>query len=170
MSEENTAETEGSRAFEGRVFARFDAVDNRLDIMDMRIEKLENKQYDTRPIWEQVLGRLDSMDARMDSFDGRFEAINGQFDAINGQLVAINGRFEEINGHFEAINGQFKGVNTRFDSIDARFAQLDINLDDGFRGIERKMDVLNQYFLDARADQRYLDRRLEKLEEKTKDL
>ena len=149
MSEENTAETNGSRSFEERVFARFDAVDNRLDLMHVRIEKLENNQYDTRPIWEQVLGRLDSMDARMDSFDGRFEAIKGEF---------------------EAVNTRFDSINTRFDSIDARSTQLDINLDDGFRGIERKMDVLNQYFLEARADQRYLDRRLEKLEEKTKDL
>jgi hypothetical protein len=53
MSEDRTAETNGSKSFEERVFARFDAMDDRFSRMDepfdrveKRFEVLESKQYD----------------------------------------------------------------------------------------------------------------------------
>jgi hypothetical protein len=55
MSEDRTMETSDPRSFEERVFARFDAIDERLNDVDARLEKLEAKQYDTKPIWEQAL-------------------------------------------------------------------------------------------------------------------
>ena len=123
MSEDKTKNMNDSRSFEERVFARFDAVDERFQRiegnLEIRIRKLESRQYDTKPIWEQV-------------------------------LVAL------------------AEINTRLDKMDARFDKQDTVLDNGFRSVERKMDVLNKYFLETRADQRYLDDRLEKLESQSK--
>ena len=126
MSEDKTKEMNGPRSCEERVFARFDTVDERFERIEgrlvnveIRISKLEERQYDTKPIWEQVLA----------------------------EIVEIN---------------------TRLDKMDARFDKQDAELANGFRSIERKMDVLNKYFLETRADQRYLDDRLEKLESQSK--
>jgi len=55
MSENSTAEINGSKSFETRVFARFDAVGRRFDGVEVRIERLEMKQLDTKPIWERAL-------------------------------------------------------------------------------------------------------------------
>jgi chromosome segregation ATPase len=65
MSEETTQNLPDGRSFEERVFARFDAIDTSLrelytgmrDI-DARIQVLEARAYDTKPIWEQALKEI----------------------------------------------------------------------------------------------------------------
>jgi hypothetical protein len=58
MSDETTKNMNGGRSFEERVFARFDALDFNLKDLDVRLQKLEAKQYDTKPIWEQALKEI----------------------------------------------------------------------------------------------------------------
>ncbi|HKP38013.1 MAG TPA: hypothetical protein VJT71_14240 [Pyrinomonadaceae bacterium] len=48
MNDEQTKDLKGKKSFEERVFGRFDA-------MDQRLEKLEARSYDTKPIWEQAV-------------------------------------------------------------------------------------------------------------------
>jgi hypothetical protein len=55
MSEELTQNMPDGRSFEERVFARFDAIEARLSNMDTRLSVLEQKAYDTKPIWENGL-------------------------------------------------------------------------------------------------------------------
>ena len=119
MSEDKTKEMNDSKSFEERVFERFERIEGRLISVEIKISKLEERQYDTRPIWEQVLAAIAE-------------------------------------------------INTRLDKMDARLDKQGAVLDTGFRSMERKMDVLNKYFLETRADQRYLDDRLEKLESQAK--
>ena len=151
MSEDKTKNMNDSRSFEERVFARFDAVDERFQRiegnLEIRIRKLEARQYDTKPIWEQVLVALAEINSRLDKMDVRFDGIDARLDKMDAR---------------------FDGVDARLDKVDARFDKQDTVLDNGFRSVERKMDVLNKYFLDTRADQRYLDDRLEKLESQSK--
>ena len=58
MSNEDTQNINGSRSFEERVFARFDALDSTLKDLDSRLQVLEAKSYDTKPIWEQALKEI----------------------------------------------------------------------------------------------------------------
>ena len=58
MSEEITRDIPEGGSFEQRVFARFDAVDAQLHEMDSRLRVLEQKSYDTKPIWEQALREI----------------------------------------------------------------------------------------------------------------
>ena len=58
MSEETTHNLPDGRSFEERVFARFDAIDAALRDMDARLQALEARAYDTKPIWEQALKEI----------------------------------------------------------------------------------------------------------------
>jgi hypothetical protein len=129
MSEDKTKEMNGSKSFEERVFERFERIEGRLVNVEIKISKLEERQYDTKPIWEQVLVAIAEINSRLASMDGRFDA-----------------------------------MDARFDRVDSRFDKLETDMDDGFRRVARKMEVLNDSFLEMQADQRYLDRRLEKIE------
>ena len=129
MSEDKTKEMNGSKSFEERVFERFERIEGRLVNVEIKISKLEERQYDTKPIWEQVLAAIAEINSRLASMDARFD-----------------------------------GIDARFDRVDSRFDKLETDMDDGFRRVARKMEVLNDSFLEMQADQRYLDRRLEKIE------
>ncbi len=58
MSEEKTQHIPDPRSFEDRVFARFDALDATLKDFDARLQSLEAKAYDTKPIWERALKEI----------------------------------------------------------------------------------------------------------------
>ena len=143
MSEDKTKEMNGSKSFEERVFERFERIEGRLVNVEIKISKLEERQYDTKPIWEQALAAIAEINSRLASMDARFDAIDARFDAIDAR---------------------FDAIDARFDRVDSRFDKLETDMDDGFRRVARKMEVLNDSFLEMQADQRYLDRRLEKIE------
>ena len=144
MGENTTEAINDSRSFEERVFARFDAVDRRFDAIEIRIERLEMKQLDTKPIWERALVAIEETNAAM----------------RNGFAIV---------GHaIDQINARLDSMDKRFDGIDARFEALSTELNDGFRGVEGKIEVLNQYLLEFRADQLYVDKRLQKIESGSK--
>jgi len=144
MGENTTEAINDSRSFEERVFARFDAVDRRFDAIEIRIERLEMKQLDTKPIWERALVAIEETNAAM----------------RNGFAIV---------GHaIDQINARLDSMDKRFDGVDARFEALSTELNDGFRGVEGKIEVLNQYLLEFRADQLYVDKRLQKIESGSK--
>ncbi len=73
MSEERTKDLSDSRSFEERVFARFDAMEARLDKMEARSEarfdaierrlsavedEISKQALDTKPIWERALAEI----------------------------------------------------------------------------------------------------------------
>ena len=49
---------DGGHSFEERVFARFDALDSNVRGLGVRLEKLEARSYDTKPIWERALKEI----------------------------------------------------------------------------------------------------------------
>jgi septal ring factor EnvC (AmiA/AmiB activator) len=58
MSEEPTQDMPGGRSFEERVFLRFDALDASISEVTGRVQQLEARSYDTRPIWERALKEI----------------------------------------------------------------------------------------------------------------
>jgi hypothetical protein len=72
MSEEQTDRLEGGTPFEIRVLRELSNINQRLNGLEGRLTSLEEKVdarlYDTRPIWEAVLTRLDRIEAKLDVF------------------------------------------------------------------------------------------------------
>ncbi len=75
MSPENTEEMNGKRPFEERVFARFDVLDSAMRDTDLRLQKLEIRAYDTKPIWEQALEEIVQTRRELSKRLDRIEAI-----------------------------------------------------------------------------------------------
>jgi chromosome segregation ATPase len=77
MSEETTQNmsNDGGQSFEERVFARFDAIDSNLSDLDARLQRLEARAYDTKPIWEQALKEIIETRRELSRRLDRIEAI-----------------------------------------------------------------------------------------------
>ncbi|HZH30258.1 MAG TPA: hypothetical protein VEY11_05805 [Pyrinomonadaceae bacterium] len=77
MSEETTQNiSDGDeRSFAERVFARFDALDSSMRDLDARLQKLEARAYDTKPIWEQALKEIIETRRELSRRLDRIEAI-----------------------------------------------------------------------------------------------
>ena len=75
MPDESTEALYGKRPFEERVFARFDALDSAMRATDSRLQKLEIRAYDTKPIWEQALREIVETRRELSKRLDRIEAI-----------------------------------------------------------------------------------------------
>ena len=82
MSEEATLNLPDGRSFEERVFARFDAIDASLRDLDARMQRLEARAYDTKPIWEQALKEIIDTRRELSKRLDRIEAVAHETRAV----------------------------------------------------------------------------------------
>jgi BMFP domain-containing protein YqiC len=95
MSEEKTQNMPDAdgRSFEERVFARFDAQDAILRNLDARLQTLEARAYDTKPIWEQALKEI--MDTRRE-LSKRLDCIEAIAPETRADLREAEDRIEKL--------------------------------------------------------------------------
>ena len=128
MSEDRTKKLNEPNSFE-----------ERFDRMELRITNLEERQHDTKPIWERALAEI--AEARLES-------------RTDNEVLRT-----EMKADIQGLRTEMK----------AGFAGVHHMIEHELRGVARKIDVLNQTFLQIQADQRYVDSRLEELETQTKE-
>jgi len=110
MSENTTQETPDARSFEERVFARFDMLDARLDNLDARLdnldgrlttleEKVDARLRETRPIWEAVLSRLDSL-------EGEVKSLNRQVRVLHDDVLRVRVDQEDLRERISKLESE----------------------------------------------------------------
>ena len=121
----------------------------RFDRMEIRITKLEERQHDTKPIWERALAEI--AEARLES-------------RTNNEVLRT-----EMKAGIEDLRTEMKaGIEDLRTEMKAEFAAVRHEIEHGLRGVARTIDTLNHNVLEMQTYQRYLDRRLEELETQTK--
>ena len=107
MSEELTRELPDGRSFEERVFARFDAMerrfnarfdamDVRLDGLDRRIQALEAKAFDTKPIWEQALAEILEVRKGVEDLNRKFDVLTQDVMQVRADHRRLDKRMDEL--------------------------------------------------------------------------
>lgn len=100
MSEETTHEQPDARSFEERVFARFDAIDARLDSLEQRVDE---RAHETKPIWERALAEIaatrQDMNERFSDFDVRLDRVESVVNATRSEMLTLRADFKESRGH-----------------------------------------------------------------------
>jgi len=148
MSENKTDETKNPRSFEERVFARFDAVDSRFDAVDSRLDAVDSR-----------LGALENRVEKLESkqYDTKpiWEQALASIAETNQKLAETN---ERMDRGFELLRNEMK----------TEFTAVRHEIEHSLRGVDRKIDVLNQNIFNFQVDQRYVDRRLAELEAQIK--
>jgi chromosome segregation ATPase len=121
MSDNPTQEIPESRSFEERIFARFDALDARIDRFESRIEgkvdaldgrltaleeKVDARLRETRPIWEAVLTRLDGVENRLDGIEKEVKDIGRGVELLHKDFFQSRIKQEELRERVEKLESQ----------------------------------------------------------------
>lgn len=140
MSDNPTRETPDSRSFEERVFARFDALDQRMtgvenrlisledkvDRIDVRLTALEEKMdarlRETRPIWEAVLTRLDGVETRLDSIETRLGNVEGGVKSFGAEMKLMNRTIKLLHEDNLPIRAGLKDLDERVEKLESERA------------------------------------------------
>ena len=112
----------------GLILARLDSIDSRLDNVESRLSSLEDKVdrrlQETRPIWEQVLVRLDAVEGQLVIFGGRLDGFERRLDDFGVELRSSLRRFErsvetmardvlEVRGHQRDLEERMDRLETK---------------------------------------------------------
>ena len=111
MSEEQTQNLTDDPSFEGRVFARFDAIDAglsdlsaRVQNLDTRVESLESESQrravETKPIWERALKEI--AETRREVTETRRE-VTKRLDRIESVTLETRLRLSELEDRVEGL-------------------------------------------------------------------
>ncbi len=98
------------------------------------------KDMDNRPFQERVLATLDSLINTSTSLENRLKLLESQLER---QVLETKPMLEKVVAEIVETRNE---MNQRFDNM------------------ERKLDVINKDMLQLRADQKYAESRLDKLE------
>lgn len=127
---------------------RMDAFEGRMDSFERRMEKLERKVderlYDTRPIWEKVVADVEQL--------------------RQGQARVEEG-LARVAEQQQSFAEQQQSFAERLERLEAGQQRLSREFEDGWRRFERKLRAMSDSWLELKADYTYLDRRLGELEE-----
>lgn len=93
-SEETTKGLPGAQSFESRVLAA-------LADITRRLESLEARQYDTKPIWERALAEIIETRRELQSMDVRLDRIESQTSQTRAEMLTLRADFKEMRGHMK---------------------------------------------------------------------
>ncbi len=124
MSEERTRDLPDNRSFEERVFARFDAMDERLTAMetlfearfdavdarfdavdarlnnlDFRVQALEARALDTKPIWERALAEILAVKERVESIERKLDVLTLDMMQLRGDQRGLHARMDALESN-----------------------------------------------------------------------
>jgi hypothetical protein len=96
MSEGIAENLDGDRSFRDRVFARFDALEVYLKNLDSRVQVLESRAYDTKPIWENALKEI--VDTRRE--------LTRRLDRIEGMVLETRAGLGEAEDRLNKLESR----------------------------------------------------------------
>jgi len=156
MNEEITREFPDEGSFAERIFARFDSI-------DARLEKLEARSYDTRPIWEKALAEITAtrsdvgeINVRLGAIEKRVAAIETRGDAIETMVDAIETRLGAVESHVAGLRSDYGGMRHELLDTQREFKRMLTSL----------LESLVTFLTDTRDLMRDNDARLKQLESK----
>jgi chromosome segregation ATPase len=149
MNEEPTKDLPGKKSFEERVFARFDA-------MDSRLERLEARSYDTKPIWEKALTAIVETGKEVAEIKNRVAVIE---TAIAGLATDVG----VLKTDVRVLKADVSGLNTNYGGIKNEFVDIRRELRENVR---HELALILKFLIEDRQDIRDAEDRIRQLETK----
>ena len=156
MSEESTKELANRVSFEQRVFARFDSI-------DARLEKLESRSYDTKPIWEKALAVIVETGLEVGELKTKVEAIETKVGVIETKVEAIETKVDVIESRVGSLERDVAALKNDYSNLHNELveSQRDFKVK-----LTRRIDLVLEVMIDNRDGWRAADERLTRLESK----
>lgn len=93
-------------AMEARFVAMEAQVNRRFDGLDTRIQALEGKALDTKPIWENALAEILAVRNIVEGVKDRVENIERKFDLLTIDMMQLRGDQRRLEGLFDSLSSK----------------------------------------------------------------
>lgn len=80
-----------------RMEKRQERMETRLDSMDQRLQVLENKAYDTKPIWESALAAILELREDVHTLDRKFNIVTRDLMTLRAEQSRLEDRMDKVD-------------------------------------------------------------------------
>jgi chromosome segregation ATPase len=88
-----------------------DSFDLRLSALD---EKVDRRLLETRPIWDLVLSRLDSVDVTLHSLNTRVSSLDTRVSSLDTRVGSVESQIGLLVKGFDRIEEEFENMGLKF--------------------------------------------------------
>ena len=103
MGEETTQNMPDGRSFEERVFARFDAIDARLQVLE---EKAERRAVETKPIWERALAEIVEVREQLSNLEQLSTQMVRKIDVLSKDMLTLRADQSGIEDRLDKLESK----------------------------------------------------------------
>ena len=107
-----------------QILVCLDSIDARLTTLEERVDR---RLQETRPIWEQVIARLDGFENRLASLEGRFDGFDRRLDGFETELHSSLRRFGRQVGQLAKdvmeVRADQSDLDRRMDQLETKPTQ-----------------------------------------------
>ena len=96
MSEETTKDMPDAAPFEERVFARFDALDARLQALESQAER---RAVETKPIWERALAEILELKESLANVERKIDVLSRDIVQVRADQARVENRLDKLESH-----------------------------------------------------------------------
>ena len=108
------------------IVARLDSHDAGIEELKKRMTTLEDnverRLMDTRPIWEQVLLRLDAIDGQ---FNARFDQVDNRLEAVETRLGKVEREVYHLGKKFRVFHEEILDIQNKHEDLEERVDKLE---------------------------------------------
>jgi len=96
MNEETTRDMPDATSFEERVFARFDALDARLQALESQAER---RAVETKPIWERALAEILELKESLANVERKVDVLSRDIVQVRADQARVENRLDKLDSH-----------------------------------------------------------------------
>ena len=146
------------------VEGRLGSVETRLNGIIQSIDDLPTRK-EFNGLEERLEGRIyDLAVATKQEFTKVYE----KFNEIDKKFVGMDKKFVGIDGKFIELDKKFVGIDKKIDALgknlETQIDDLAITVSSEFKRIHIRLDQMDEHLVELKENDRYLDKRLKKLE------
>jgi uncharacterized coiled-coil DUF342 family protein len=164
MENDPTRKLDDGRSFEERVFARFDAIDAVLRDFGGRIENLEARSYDTKPIWERALREILETQQEVKQTRQELRETQQEVKQVRQELKETRQELRETQQELKETRQEFK---QEFREMRQELKETRQEFKETRREFSRRLDRIEAAVLEEKALVSELEDRIEMLESKS---
>src|SRR5579862_1239816 len=116
----------------------------------------------------QVLSEMRELRGEVKELRGEVKDLRGEVKDLRGEVRKLDGKVQTLDGRVQAledkVDARLKETRPVWENVLAQLAGLRKDMDQGFRNLGRKIDLLGKDVLQMRADVQEFDERLTRLE------
>ncbi|MDT7603953.1 MAG: hypothetical protein QOF61_1950 [Acidobacteriota bacterium] len=133
MSEDRTQNLPNDELRQMQILAQLTSISTQLSDVRARLERLEARDYDTKPIWENALKEI--ADTRAEMREG-FEQVNARVDKLETSVDRLQTEVREsrseataemrkVTRQIDVLNHNLLGIQAELRSVDDRLLKLE---------------------------------------------